>query len=211
MGENYYLLDDMERYNITFNRSAYEHLSIRELIPIFRDYYKKHLPVDITTWIRVNEPDENLIYGNGLGDQICFVRDIIMRNIFYNSIYDAKYDAKMYKNFQPMVINTHMSKSVLLPVMLMDIKEYNIKIVLRYNFHNWKISVISKQNIDCDFKELFKEDNEPINSIYCEGFPKDLVFGRYCDNKKQFTIEIYDDYKLYTFMYLLRDYLNKSL
>ena len=133
-----------------------------------------------------------------------------MRNIFYNSIYDAKYDAKMYKNFQPMVINTHMSKSVLLPVMLMDIKEYNIKIVLRYNFHNWKISVISKQNIDCDFKELFKEDNEPLNSIYCEGFPKDLVFGRYCDNKKQFTIEIGDKYRLYVFMYLLNNYLKNK-
>lgn len=203
---NYYLLDDMEKYDITFNRSAYEHMTTKELMPIFKEYYSKHLPVDVTTWIRVNDPDEKLIYKDGLGKQVCMVRDTIMRDIFYRSIF-GKYESKIYENFQPMVISTHMSKSVLLPVMLMNIEKYNIKIILRYNFYNWKLSVISKEDINCDFKGLFREDDKPINSIYCEGFPEELVFGRYCDNKRQFTIEIYDEYKLYTFMYLLNDYL----
>lgn len=205
MSENYYLLDDMEKYNIVFNRSTYEHMSEKELIPIFRDYYAKHLPVDVTTWIRVNKPDENLTYKDGLGDQVCFVRDTIMRDIFYSSIF-GKYEREAYEKFQPMVISTHMSKSVLLPVVLMNIEKYNIKIILRYNFYDWKIFIISKDEINCDFKGLFIEKDKPINTIYCEGFPKDLVFDRYCDNKKQFTIEINDKYRLYTFMYLLNDY-----
>jgi hypothetical protein len=205
MSENYYLLDDMEKYDITFNRKAYEHLSVKELIPIFKDHYNKHLPIDVTTWIRVNEPDENLIYKKGLGKQVCTIRDTIMRDIFYHSIF-KEYDNKLYDEFQPMVINTHRSKSVLLPVMLLNIEKYNIKIIVRENFYDWKISIISKDDINCDFKGLFTENDKPINSVYCEGFPENLVFDRYCDNKKQFTIEIGDDYRLYTFMYLLNDY-----
>lgn len=205
MGENYYLLDDMEKYDITFNRNTYENMSVKECVPMFRDYYSKHLPVDVTTWIRVNDPDENLIYRDGLGKQVCMVRDTIMRDIFYRSIF-GKYDGKTYENFQPMVISTHRSKSVLLPVMLMNVEKYDIKIVLRDNFYDWKVSIISENNINCDFKGLFTENDKPINSIYCEGFPENLVFDRYCDSKKQFTIEIGDNYRLYTFMYLLNDY-----
>ena len=182
--DNYYLLDDMEKYDVTFNRDTYEHISSKELIPIFRDYYAKHLPIDITTWIRVNEPDENLIYKDGLGKQVCFIRDTIMRNMFYGSIF-GKYETKTYDDFQPMVINTHRSKSVLLPVMLVNLEKYKIKLIFRDNFYDWKISVVSKEDINCDFKGLFSEDDKAINSVYCEGFPKDLVFDRYCNNKKQ--------------------------
>jgi hypothetical protein len=208
---NYYLLDDMERYDKTFNRKAYEHLSEEDLIPIFKDYYDKHMPVDVTTWIRTHRPDENLIYKEGLGKQVCFIRDDITANLFYSIIHGKEYDHDKYESLCPLVIGTHRSKSVLLPVMQINLDKFGIKMIVRNNFYDWKLSVISDKDIKCDFKNIFKEkDKKPISSVYCEGFPKELVFGRYCDNKKQFTVELDCNYHMYVFMYLLRDYLINS-
>ena len=48
---------------------------------------------------------------------------------------------------------------------------------------------------------------EEITSVYCEGFPKDKVYGSYEQSHSQFTIEIGSDYDLYTFIFLLKNYL----
>jgi len=146
MGENYYLLDDMEKYQEGFNWKAYEHLSIKETLPIFKDFYDKHLPVDVTTWIRVNTPDDKLICKDGQGKQVVFIRDTIVRHMFY----EGEWDSKRYDEFQPKVISTHMSKSVLLPVMEIYLKEYGILLTLRNNFYNWNISVESEHEVIFD-------------------------------------------------------------
>lgn len=201
INDNYYLLDDMEKYFPNFNRKEYENIPEEGLIIICRDYYENHLPVDVTTWCRVNNPDENLIYKKGQGEQICFVRDRIA-SLFYDNYKDTLLATQ--------VISTHTSKSVLLPVMQLNVPEYGLEIVFRDNFHNWKISIKSKKEINCDFMDIFKEDDSPINPIYCEGFPVDKVYERYIDNKKQFTIQMHDDYKVYVFMYLLSKYIKNT-
>lgn len=204
MGENYYLLNDMEQYDKTFNRKVYEHLDIKDLEPIFRDYYSKHLPIDVTTWIRVNQPDDNLIYKKGQGDQVCFLRDKIMRNMFYELL-NKKYDYKEYEAFQPKVIGTHYSKSVLLPVMEIDLPTYKFKMIFRDNFYNWNISIESEQEVIFDHKGLIND--EAYHYCYCEGFPKDKIYGKYQESKNRFTICIDSDYQLYVFLFLLKDWL----
>lgn len=201
MSDNYYLLDDMEKYQEGFNRKAYEHLTIKETIPIFKDYYDKHLPIDVTTWIRVNTPSDNLIYKDGQGNQIVFIRDTIIRNMFYK----GEYDSKKYDECQPKVISTHRSKSVLLPVMEIDLLEYGIRLTFRNNFYNWNVSVESEQEVVFDHKGIIND--ESYHYCFCEGFPNDKIFGKYEDNKKKFTICIDDDYNLYIFMFLLKDWL----
>lgn len=201
MGDNYYLLDDMEKYHKEFDRKLYEHLSAKELVSIFRVYYEKHLPVDVTTWIRVNSPDERLLYKDGLGSQVCLVRDTIMRNMFYS----GEFNSGRYKEFQPKVISTHCSKSVLLPVMEIDLREYGIKITLRNNFYNWNLSVESDIDVVYDHKGTI--DDGAFGYCFCEGFPANKRFGKYEENKKNFTVCITGDYQLYTFMYLLKDWL----
>ena len=198
MGENYYLLDDMEKYQEGFNRKAYEHLSIKETLPIFKDFYDKHLPVDVTTWIRVNTPDDKLICKDGQGKQVVFIRDTIVRHMFY----EGEWDSKRYDEFQPKVISTHMSKSVLLPVMEIYLKEYGILLTLRNNFYNWNISVESEHEVIFDHKGTI--NYELYGYCYCEGFPKNKIFGKYVDDKRKFTVCIDDDYNLYVFMYLLQ-------
>lgn len=83
--------------------------------------------VKINEWWSNNKPDEKLIYKDGLAEQCLFVRDTLMLNLFIDIATDyLKYGDysdernEIYHNFVPLVIGTHYSKSVKLPVMEMD-------------------------------------------------------------------------------------------
>ena len=210
--ENYYILYDMEKYFPNFNRKEYEDKSEEELIGICRKYYREHLPVDVTAWIRVNQPDKKLLFKDGCGKQVCFIRDTICRNLFlyeeYPEAKGGKWDDEIYKKikaFQPKVISTHCSKSVILPVMEIDLKSVDVKLVLRYNFYDWNVTIESEKDIDCDFKGTFTD--EDYRYCFCQGFPKERIYGMYKENHKKFTCCITSDYELFTFMWLLREYL----
>ena len=198
---HYAELEDMQKYIEGFNPDDYESCGEHtdpSVSAYARDYYDKHLPVDVTAWIRVNEPDKNLIYAKGLGDQVCFVRDRLCQLL--RSTYEEWCDNP------PLVISTHYSKSVKLPVFQINLEKYGIEMVLRYNFYDWKISVKSDKPLDFDYMGLFNPTEE-ISYFYCEGFPKDKVYGSYDQSHSQFTIEIGSHYNLYTFIFLLKNYL----
>jgi len=74
----------------------------------FREFYAKRLPIDVTTWIRVNSPSDNMIYKQGFSDQVCFVRDTINQLFYENS--QSGYEER--KANPVLVINTHTSKSI---------------------------------------------------------------------------------------------------
>lgn len=197
---HYSVLEDMEKYNKNFDRKYYENLESEKANEIFKKWYSEHLPVDLLSWCRVNEPSDEMIYKQGYWEQIIFIRDII------NLIFYTEYEE--YKNNPVMVINTHRTKSIIMPVYEINIKKYGLKMILRDNLYDWKISVISEKEINIDFMKLFNEE-EQINSVYCEGFKENQVFQSYKENKNNFTLEIGDKYNLYTFMYILNNYFNK--
>lgn len=133
-------------------------------------------------WANSHEPAETLIHKNGYWDQIVFVRDKI-----------AELLAKNYEEYKEIqanmkAISEHTSKSVHLPVFRMELAD-GTAFTMRYNFHDWKVSVESPQDIEADFMGLFNP-NERIHAVYCEGFPNSLVYGPYIENKRQFTIEL---------------------
>jgi hypothetical protein len=108
------------------------------------------------------------------------------------------------------VISTHTSKSIRLPVYFME--RNGLQIALRDNFHNWKMSVISDRPIMANFDGIFHTTppldpdytGNPLNSVYFEGFPKDLIFGYYWESdKKKWSAEIHSDYLLYTSIFLI--------
>lgn len=198
---HYSELEDMQKYIKDFNSDDYERsidCTDPSVTAFARNYYDKHLPVDLTAWVRVNRPDEKLIYGKFLGDQVCFVRDTLCFLLF------PTYEE--WKDNQPLVISTHYSKSVKLPIFQINLKKFGIELVLRYNFYDWKISIQSEKPLDFDYMDLF-DSKKVIPSIYCEGFPKDKVYGSYEQNPSQFTIEICSHYNVYTFIFLLKNYL----
>ena len=199
---HFQILQDMQKYIPGVNPDDYEsNYSVdtdESVINEVRNYYNDHLPVDLTAWIRVNEPDRNLIFGNKLREQVCFVRD----ELFPLVIKDQK---EMREN-PVMVISTHVSKSVKLPVYQINLKDYGIEIVLRYNFFNWIISVNSEKALDFDFMNIFNSGEE-ISYVYCEGFPREKVYGSYENDHSKFTFKIIDDRDLYVFFFLMKKYL----
>lgn len=166
---------------------------------------------NIRDWLKNNKPADNLIYKDGLYDQCNFVENNLMQNLFlyvasdYDSDMEFDERCKIIKNFIPSVIGTHRSKSVLLPVMEMDLSKIGLKVVLRYNFYDWCISVESQKDIECDFMGLITDEKG-----YFEGFPQDRIYEKYSEmNKKNFSLCIRDWYQVYTFMFLLRNFLTR--
>ena len=199
---NFSILRDMQKYIPDVNAeefdSSFSNDTDESVINDVKNYYDSHLPVDITAWIRVNEPDKNLIYGKKLKEQVSFVRDVLFLLITKDS---------MERRENPvMVISTHVSKNVKLPVYQINLKEYGMEIILRSNFYNWKISVNSEKPVECDFIGLFDPKKE-ISYFDCEGFPEDKVYGSYESNHSRFTFEIVFFQNVYVFFYLLKNYL----
>ena len=179
---NYSIIDDYE-----------EDASSPELIELISNYYDEHLPINITSWVRVNRPRPTLLYREGLAKQCVFVRDVLNE-----MLYEGEEESSI---IEPQCVSFHTSKSVKLPVFMIEVKKLGLKLILRNNFYDWKMSVISKKPINDDFKGLF--DSSKV-ATFCEGFPEKYIFGTILQNNKKFTIEVDNDYELYTVVYLIK-------
>lgn len=98
--------------------------------------------MQLQKWFNDNMPDDNLIYGNGMKDQVMWVRDHFAYMVWrsFRKEFDAKgddYDVHEEKFKTLTVTSTHTSKSVLLPVY--EFNMFGTVIKLRGNFHDWCI------------------------------------------------------------------------
>jgi hypothetical protein len=110
------------------------------------------------------------------------------------------------------VISTHRSKSITLPVYNLQHPTLNLQLILRNNFYDWKMSVISQTPIVADFSGLFyttppldpKYTGDSLSPVYFEGFPSDLVFPYYSQTDgTQWSAEISTDQELWTSVFLI--------
>lgn len=152
----------------------------------------------LSDWVSQNQPAENLIFKEGLWDQVKFVRDRLTSALADN--HNSSYDEWRKFRDEIRVINTHTSKSVMLPVYFIEWKDFQF--VLRYNFYDWKVSVKSPHNLPVDFNKLF-DTHKTWAYYYCEGFPKDRVYGSFEENSQEFTAAIHNNYDLYVFFWLI--------
>jgi len=152
---------------------------------------------DLMEWCRSDDSPQNkdMRYYKAAWEQINFVRDEL-RYLLFPVLED---DSSKYRCS---VVSTHTSKSIVLPVYLIEC--YGMKFYIRNNFHNWKISVVSPVDIDIDFSNLITDRDKKIPSILCEGFKQEWVFGRHQDNHKEFTVELWNSYyAVFTFFWLI--------
>lgn len=192
-------MEDMKKYIEGFNPDDYEitiHQTDPSVTEYARDYYDNHLPVDVTAWIRVHQPDKYVFNSQYRAKQVFFVRDKLACLL--------RPDHKEWRDNPPMVISTYIVKLVRLPVFQINLKRYGAEIVLRYNFRDWKVSVKSDKPLDFDHMELFDPTKE-ISGVHCEGFPKDKVYGCYEKNHCRFTVEIESHYDLYAFIVVIKN------
>lgn len=176
-----------------------------EINPIYylktsQEWMSKQPMAHLHTWFMENTPGEQMIYKKLAETQIMFVRDEVP-NFFTKS---------MLKTIE--VISTHTSKSIKLPVYHIVLTN-ELELILRGNFHDWKVSVSSPFEIELPEELLTNStlSGEKINSCYCEGFKNEWIWDSYMKNKKEFTIEIGASlYDLYTFFFLLSVEVNKE-
>jgi hypothetical protein len=153
---------------------------------------------------RNNTPDE-MLYKGSSASQIMYVRDDLC------GLISCGMDDSEKRSGIITVISTHTSKSVKLPVYSFDRSDIGLRIIARNNFYNWKISVISDEPIIADFDGLFHTTppidpaytGDSLASCYFEGFPKELIFGYYENNKSKWSAEIWGNNELWTVLFLI--------
>lgn len=176
---------------------------------------------NLVDWMEENKPKKTMSYKEAWWDEIDFLRyylagvyekpvKMYLDNHESGDLILEKTETTLnYLHNKLQVIETHTSKSIKCPVIRLDLKEeLGLSAIMRFNFHDWKISIVSEIDIDVSFDNLF-DKNKEISDIYCEGFIPELVFGSYEDNKKRFTVEINNKYNVYTFFYLIINYLTE--
>jgi len=164
--------------------------------------------VKLQNWAEENEPEDKMIYKKGYWDQIIFIRDTIPG--IFATTYGEYFDIQQ----SIAVISDHTSKSIKLPVAQITTIS-GINLILRNNFHDWKISVRSPVVINGNFAKLF-DPEEQFNHIYCEGFKPEWVFSSYSRNKSRFTVELHNgEYHIFTFLWIMANHqcseFNKSM
>jgi hypothetical protein len=153
---------------------------------------------NLSYWIRKWDLNEELIYKNAAIEQASFVRDKICGNLLKS---------------QGFVVSTHHSKSCLLPVYYIKARN-GIKLIMRCNFYDWKLSVdipdewdgIPTIPLDCLSHHVIEHGFEKIASCYCEGFKEEWCYDAYDPHHpgNKFTIEIPDNYRLYVVIHYLK-------
>lgn len=187
-----YILEDLKRYLpsvkdddyiITYNETD------PEVIKNIRNFYESKLlvePIDIVSWMRVNEPKDNLIYKPQMYEQINFMTCNI-KELLGIDMRDIK------------VVSVHESKSIKLPVYFIQTKDYSF--MLRCNFYDWNVSVKCAKPLELIGFPTF--DIEGKDHCYFQGFPSSWKFRPYVENNRQFSFCVEDNYKLYVFFYMI--------
>lgn len=168
--------------------------------PSSQPFITKAKVMHLHAWFMENMPAKDMTYKNSAEEQIMFLRD--KTQIFFTNF--------MLKTVQ--VVSTHVSKSITLPVYHIVLKD-GLELILRGNFHDWKISVNSPFEIEIPNEILtnYTLSGEKMHPCYCEGFDESWIWDSYMNNKQKFTIEINSSlYELYTFLFLLSLEVNKQ-
>lgn len=141
--------------------------------------------------------------------QLHFVRDALAPMVWSDILYDdrpCEPDPRADCHETAWIIGEHRSKSVRLPVYSIERPDRGLRFVLRDNYYDWKLSVLSETPIDDPlFPYLFHTTppiepgytGDPLRSVYFEGFPQDLVLGYQSENPRWWSAEL-DDRALWT-------------
>lgn len=144
----------------------------------------------LSTWIESNLPKKEMFWYESAKSQFELLLQL-RSALFQNEITGDRCAS---------VIGTHRSKSIDLPVIEFQLPK--LRLVMRDNFYNWKVSVQSDEPVDVDSSELFDPTIEH-SSCYCEGFARWDVFDSYAKDKRRFTVEIMTDDRLVQFCCLV--------
>jgi hypothetical protein len=141
--------------------------------------------VPLGDWVAKHPVRDEMLWKGGAERQIDYVEDTLLP-IFLTG-FKFKTHEEYEKEFPKLVtvINSHCSKSIELPVFQLRRPDMDLRIILRNNFMDWKMSVVSDTPIQANFDGIFHTTppverdytGDDLGSCYFEGFPEDLIFG----------------------------------
>ena len=146
----------------------------------------------LNEWIKQQTVGDEMLWKGAFGGQMSN-----LRSLHYSIAFGMDYDD--YKDSVAWVVSTHRSKSITLPVVSYERPDLGLQFVVRDNFYNWKLSVISEKPIDDPlFPWLFftvpptepEYTGNPLATCYFEGFPKELIFGYQSQDHRRWSAEI---------------------
>ena len=88
---------------------------------------------------------------------------------------------------EPMVISTHTSKSIALPVVQIT-TPYGLRVTIRDNFMNIKVSVEASKPCTNDLFGLLAGGDSDLRSCYFEGFPYSFIFEPFILGAAKFSV-----------------------
>jgi hypothetical protein len=148
--------------------------------------------MDLREWCRNNPIDEDMLWCKAAQAQLFFFATL-----------------EELCGCEAEVINTHTTKSISLPVVELTVGD--VKILIRGNFYNYRMSVESPRRVDFDFAGLCTTDSvAAINAVYCEGFPQDRVYTCYDKDQTKFTLGFRIEHEVWCFIWLLKKWVNKE-
>lgn len=161
----------------------------------------------IQQWALDNAPDKEMYAYGSFWHQIGFFRDTLSHLFCRNLEGD---DREIARLTTVSVDGCHRSKSVLFPVYFIHLKEHGVKVWLRGNLYDWKVSVKSDKEITCDFHGIVEERQDGLSSCYFEGM-ENRCFPPYDaqSNRAIFSFALSDSYEVYAFFAILMDHLAK--
>lgn len=162
-------------------------------------------------WLIDHDPDDNLLWKKSFWSVYVFIRDTIipMFEIKADELHDIWGDEYFKRKKASIdsfveVIGEHWSKSILNPVIKLTYK--GVTFVFRYNFYDYEVAVIGDVPITLPDRLIYSQDR----SFFYQGFPDEYKLkNRYHDGTTTFIAGMNRDYQFYTFMFLMRDIIDK--
>lgn len=139
-----------------------------------------------------NWPRETVNFAKSTEYQVCFVGDTLPK------AYCANADEYRYANGGAgvMVIGSHRSKSIDLPVYGVDIPSLGVRAVISDNFHQWTVSVELPRPVDLSqFKDVMSMDRQ--DPSYCYGFEGRWVYPSPEESPTIWTTRMSSTYDIY--------------
>lgn len=146
----------------------------------------------LSDWLTENQPSSDLLWKDAFWNQVNYVRTDIASLLMSAARLYSDTHYSLYKSLVK-VDGTHRSKAVTLPVYLIEWEGF--RFTMRYNFFDWKVSVVAPYPLTIDFEDIFKD--EDIASCYFEGMSE--VYSSYQKNKREFSVSLSNTYALYFF------------
>lgn len=160
----------------------------------------------IQEWMNEQMVGDEMLWKGAWGHQLKFLRDEFVMGLCGAGI-------EYYRDREEIarVISTHRSKSIDLPVVEVSRPDLGLRMIVRNNFYNWKLSVVSEKPIEVDFSGLFHTTppidpaytGDSLASCYFEGFPQDRIFGYFSKSNRKFSADIGNNNELCIVTFLI--------